>query len=119
MSEPDNAVIYARILAELERKGRDLQWLADNTGVDRSATYMWKSRKVPAAKYAAIALALGQTVEWLLGREGRKDGPALSDMAMKIAREFDQLRDEGARLEAFARCLTAIGRAAGSDGPIP
>jgi hypothetical protein len=106
---------FQRILAEVEAQGHSLKWLAAELGIGPEAVMMWRSRgKVPASQLAHVAVALGQSIEWALGKAERSPARPLSPMALRIAREFDRITDPERQLDALASCLTAIGRASGS-----
>lgn len=108
--------IYTRVRAEVERQGKTMDWLAAQIGVQPPAVSMWRTRGVPRSQYPGIAIALGQSVEWVMGEAERAADRPLSPMALRIAREFDAIQDPTRQLDALARCLTAIGRVRG-DGP--
>lgn len=75
----------------------------------------WKSEGVPKGRYDEIAVALRQTYDWIAGRAEARAVKVedLSPMAIRLAQEFDRIKDDRAQLEAFATCLQAITRAAG------
>ena len=107
--------VWERITAELERRGRSWTWLSDKLGYPTGQTGNWKSRRVPPKEYGAIAAIFGESVDWVVGTAGpRASGDApLSPMAARLAREFDQIRDSAAQLDAFAKCISVIAKARG------
>lgn len=115
---PDHASmdpVWERITAELDRRGRSWAWLSEELGYPTGQTGNWKSRRVPPKDYAAIAEILGESVDWVAGMAApRASGDApLSPMAARLAREFDQVRDPAAQLDAFAKCIGIIAKARG------
>lgn len=110
-----NSSIYERITLELKRRNKDWAWLADQIEVSRSAAGNWKSRGVPATHHAAIAVTLGESVDWVTGiaPPRRQDPEKLSPMALKLAREFDEIQGQAAQLDAFAKIITIIAKARG------
>jgi hypothetical protein len=57
--------IWNRIDAELKRRRKDWQWLYTALGYDRQRVNNWSRRGVPAKEHAAIAEALGVSVDWI------------------------------------------------------
>jgi len=106
--------VFARIDAELARKGQTDAWLARQLGIERAAIANWRRRGVvPKGRYDDIAVALGQSADWLAGRAPVRetDSAALSPMALRIAQEFDRITDPQKQLQAFATCIQTITRA--------
>lgn len=106
--------VFSRIDDELTRKGQTDAWLARQLGIERAAIANWRRRGVvPKGRYDDIAVALGQTVDWLAGREPARDSSpaALSPMALRLAQEFDKIADAGKQMQAFATCIQVITRA--------
>ncbi len=104
---------WERINAELDRRGRSWAWLSEQLGYPTGQTGNWKSRRVPPKDYATIAAILGESVDWVAGVAApRASGDApQSPMAARLAREFDQVRDPTAQLDAFAKCIGIIAKA--------
>ncbi len=72
--EPHSAPVdetYQRIVGRVallpDGAGREVAWLADRLGTSQQRIYNWKSRGVPAAALPGIAVALGWTVDQVLG----------------------------------------------------
>lgn len=106
--------VFARIDAELTRKGQTDSWLARQLGIERAAIANWRRRGiVPKGRYDEIAVALGQSADWLAGRAPARESepPALSPMALRLAQEFDRITDPQKQLQAFATCIQTITRA--------
>lgn len=106
--------VWERIDAELRKRRKTWPWLAKQLGHEnRTRIYNWKTRGVPAAEYAGIAVALGESVDWVAGMAPARaaSGADPSPMATRIALEFDQIKDAGAQLDAFARIIAVIARA--------
>ena len=107
--------VFRRIDAELTRQGQTDAWLARQLGIERAAIANWRRRGVvPKGRYDEIAVALGQSADWLAGRAPARetDLAALSPMALRIAQEFDRIADPEKQLQAFATCIQTITRAA-------
>lgn len=90
--------VWARIDAELQRrKAKHLipgSWASLGAAIDasRQTTTNWKSRGIPPKEYAAIAGALGWTVDQLLGHEAEDvarapvdASPAPGDLSARLA----------------------------------
>lgn len=106
--------VFSRIDGELARIGQTDAWLARQLGIERAAIANWRRRGVvPKGRYDDIAVALGQSADWLSGRApSRESDPlALSPMALRIAQEFDRITDPQKQLQAFATCIQTITRA--------
>lgn len=105
---------YERVRQWLEDHGKDWRWLGAQCDLKRTQMSNWQARGIPAMRFAAIADAIGQSVDWIAGRT---DTPAqnvahLSPMALKLAAEFDKIADPSAQLDAFAEIIAVITRAA-------
>jgi len=61
---------WTRIEAELKRRNKDWKWLGAEIGFKPARMGNWRERGIPASAYVAIADALDQSVDWMLGREG-------------------------------------------------
>lgn len=59
---------WERIDAELKRRGRNWQWLADEMGYTIQRLQNWKTRGVPRNEHGAIADALEKSTDWVSGR---------------------------------------------------
>lgn len=106
--------VFGRIDGELDRLGQTDAWLARQLGIERAAIANWRRRGlVPKGRYDEIALALGQSADWLAGRAPARgtDSATLSPMALRLAQEFDRITDAQKQLQAFATCLQTITRA--------
>ena len=113
--------VWDRIAAELVARGKTQDWLADQLGIKPGAVANWKARRVvPPGQYAALAVLFGESIDWVAGTsDQRRPAPAaLSPMALRLAQEFDRITDPDKQLDAFARCLSAVTRAADA-GPAP
>ena len=114
--------VWDRISRRLKETGKNQSWLADQLGIERAAVSNWKRRGVvPADQFAALAVLFGESIDWVAGTGDPRNtqAVALSAMAQRIAQDFDKLTTEGARLDAFARCISAISRASDSESQIP
>ena len=113
---------WDRIAAALKARGKTQSWLADQLGIERAAVANWKRRGVvPPGQYAAIAILFGESIGWVAGTEdARKPGGRdFTAMALRIAHDFDLIKAEDARLDAFARCIGAISNALDTGPPTP
>lgn len=114
--------VWDRITKALKERGKTQAWLADQLGIKPGAIGNWKRRGiVPAAKFPDIALVFGESIDWVAGTAEPR-GVKIDDfsaMALRIAQDFDKLKTAEARLDAFARCISAISRAADSEPPKP
>ena len=71
--------VFSRIDAELARKGQTDAWLARQLGIERAAIANWRRRGVvPKGRYDEIAVALGQTADWLAGRAPAREAGSTS-----------------------------------------
>lgn len=111
--------IWLRIADELKRKKRSWSWLASRMNYSAERVGNWKTRGIPAASHADIAVALGVTVDWLIGVGSADAGREPSPMAMRIAWEFDRIQDEAAQLSAFIHIIGVIARASGAASEPP
>ena len=66
---------WDRIDQELDRKGKSWKWLGEKIDFKPARMGNWRERGVPAAQYVAIADALEQSVDWLLGRATKQQWP--------------------------------------------
>lgn len=101
---------WERVREELDRRGKSWAWLADRMGTTRQAVGNWKKRGVPLKDYPAIAVAFGETADWVAGQAPpRRETPAnLSTMALRIAQEFDRIEELPARLDTYTKIVTLI-----------
>jgi len=111
----------ARVWELLRQRGRTLQWLVDKLSVDGKTysiqrVHNWKTRRLPASAYQAVAHALGESVDWIVGQAPPKrlDISKMSPMAVKIAQEFDSLGDDAKQLETYTKIIGLIAIARGS-----
>jgi transcriptional regulator with XRE-family HTH domain len=92
------------IVARLKELGKTQQWLADKTGVSNVSVHKWiHSGKISRDSLGAAALALGMTMDELMGQgqpEPAKDGPC------KFSLEWINA-DEKALLEGYRQCTDA------------
>ena len=104
---------YDRIEKWLKAHGKDWRWLGAQCNLKRTQMSNWQARGIPAMRYAAIADAIGQSVDWIAGRTdtAAQDAKHLSPMALKIAAEFDKIPDPQRQLDAFAEIIAAVVRA--------
>ncbi len=58
---------WGRIQGELTRRGKGLQWLANELGSPIQRVQNWTTRGVPKGAYPEIAAALGKSIDWLAG----------------------------------------------------
>lgn len=66
--------VWQRIEAELRRRGRTDQWLADELGYSKQRVNNWSRRGVPATEHSNLARVLGKTLDWVaLGVEDDED----------------------------------------------
>lgn len=115
---PDDALmdgVYERLRDELSRRGKSWAWLADRMGTTRQAVGNWKKRGVPVKDFPTIAVAFGETADWVAGQAPpRREKPdSLSAMALRIAQEFDRIADLSAQLDAYTKIITVIAVARG------
>lgn len=105
--------VWDRLDAELKRRKRNWSWLATRLGYSRARCANWKARGIPLAEYPALAVAFGESADWVAGvAEARGTGGAEpSPMAARLAQEFDQIGDSSAQLDAFAKAIAIITRA--------
>jgi hypothetical protein len=105
----------------MQRRGKGLLWLADALSTP-DAVYTiqrvqnWTTRGLPRKEFPAVAVALGESSDWVAGLAGpkRTDVDRLSPMAVAIAREFDAIEDDGRLLETYTKVITLIARARGT-----
>lgn len=107
--------VYERVRDELERRGKSWAWLAERMGASRQVVGNWKARGVPAKDYPAIAIAFGESADWVAGRAPpRRDKPEnLSAMALRLAQEFDSIADLKTQLDVYTKLVTIIAVARG------
>jgi hypothetical protein len=112
---------WKRIDAELTARGRSITWLAQRMESSVQRVYNWQSRGIPASAYPELAEALGKSIDWVAGKDEDEPSGAsgLSPMAMKLAVEFDRIKDDAAQLAAFAHIIGVIARASGSASAPP
>lgn len=60
-------VVWHKVDKELERRSKTWAWFARQLGETDQAVNNWKRRGVPARQHAAVAQALGWSMERLLG----------------------------------------------------
>jgi len=108
--------VWLRVDAELKARGKGWPWLRDRLGYSDGRVGNWKSRGIPTAEYANIALAMDESVDWVSGLAPpkRQDPDKLTAMARKVAFEFDTITDDEARLTAFAKVISAIASVRGA-----
>lgn len=114
--------VWDRISLALKERGKNQSWLAEQLGIERAAVANWKRRGiVPPAKYPDLAVIFGESIDWVAGTgEARSASTSsLSPMALRIAQEFDGIKSVDRRLDAFARCISAIVRASEGDPQTP
>ena len=107
--------VWDRLDAELKRRKKNWSWLSTRLGYSRARCANWKVRGVPLAEYPALAVAFGESADWVAGvAEPRgSDGAEPSPMAARLAQEFDAIGDSAAQLDAFAKAIAIITRARG------
>ena len=106
---------WERIDGWLTRKRHSWSWLGKQLGYTDQQISNWKSRGVPPKEYESIAVALHESMDWIVGRAPPRgeDPGTLTAMAVKIAQEFDTIQDPKAQLDAFAKIITVIAKARG------
>lgn len=107
--------VWQRIDSELKARKKSWAWLYNELGYNRARVHNWKARGVPRAEFASIAVAMGESVDWVAGLgepKRRSDGP-LPPMATRLAREFAAIKDPQRQLDAYTECLNVIVRARG------
>jgi hypothetical protein len=105
--------VWARIEAELKARRRSKASLAEQLGETAQAVGNWKRRGVPRGQYPAIAAALGKSIDWVAGNEADIESPiGLSQMALRLAHEFDKIKNDKAQLGAFAQIIGIVAVAA-------
>lgn len=104
---------WARVYRLLKQRKQSMQWLADQLGYSKQRVAMWKARgAIPAAEHAAVAAAIGKSVDWVAGlTEADPPERDMSPMGRTIAREFDTIKDPERQLTCFAQIIAAIERA--------
>lgn len=58
---------WARVAAELDRRGRGIQWLADELDTSVQRVQNWTTRGLPGRLYVQVAAALGESADWIVG----------------------------------------------------
>lgn len=108
--------VWNRIDAELRARRKGWPWLRDALGYSEGRVGNWKGRGIPTKEHVEIARVMDESVDWLLGLSPpkRHDLDRFSTMARKLAQDFDTIRDDEARLGAFAACISVIARARGA-----
>lgn len=108
--------VWQRLDAELKRRGKSWAWLAGRLGYSRARCANWKVRGVPMAEFPALAVAFGESADWVAGAAPPRSSALAepSPMAARIAQEFDSIPDAGAQLDAFAKIVAIITRARGT-----
>lgn len=101
---------WERIDGWLTKKRHPWSWLGTQLGYSDQQIGNWKSRGVPPKEYENIAIALGESMDWIVGRGPARgeDLGALTAMAIKVAQEFDTIPDPKNQLDAFAKIVTII-----------
>jgi hypothetical protein len=61
--------VWDRINNELLRRGKNWQWLADQTDYSIQRLQNWKTRGVPTGSYALLAEKLNRSIDWVAGLE--------------------------------------------------
>ena len=61
--------VWDRINKELLRRGKNWQWLADQTEFTIQRLHNWKKRGVPPACYPTLAAKLNRSTDWIAGLE--------------------------------------------------
>lgn len=108
--------VWQRLESELKRRKKSWAWLAGQLGYSRARCANWKVRGVPVGEFPALAVALGESVDWVAGMAPARTtaGAEPSPMAARLAAEFDQITDPAAQLDAFAKAVAIITRARGT-----
>jgi hypothetical protein len=112
--EPDPA--WERVAAELERRGKGIQWLADRINTSVQAVQNWTTRGLPGRRYADVALALDESADWIVGLAPPKwrstkteptERERLSPGAVAIGVAFDRMTET--QQESFLLLEVAFG----------
>jgi hypothetical protein len=108
--------VWVKIDKWLTANHQSWAWLGQQIGgLSPGRMGNWRRRGVPASQYSAVAAALDESTDWLLGLAEPKgvDPYRLSPMALRLAQEFDGIRDERQQLDAFAQIIALIARMRG------
>lgn len=123
MDDPDEMAadtpkdqIWQRVDARLQQRRKSWAWLGEQLGLTSGRMGNWNRRGIPASLHVQIAAALDESVDWLLGLAPPRgaDPYALSPMALRIAMDFDSIKDDRKQLDLFATIISLIGRAHGT-----
>jgi hypothetical protein len=121
--EPDPA--WERVAAELERRGKGIQWLADRLNTSVQAVQNWTTRGLPGRRYADVAAALEESADWIVGlappkwrrtKQEPTERDQLSPAAVAIGVAFDRMNAD--QQESFLKLLEVAFGASARSRPI-
>ena len=106
---------WRRVAAELERRGKTPQWLADRLRFSPQRVHNWQSRGLPASAYVEVAYALGRSVDWVAGA-AEPDTHAAMRLFQELPRfDRDEIAEEmRRRVEKYRAYMTEHGPSRGS-----
>jgi hypothetical protein len=109
--EKESDAAWERVAAELERRGKGLQWLADKLNTSVQAVQNWTTRGLPGRRYADVAAAFEESADWIVGLAEPKwrtkaeptERDQLSEAAVAIGVAFDRMAAD--QRESFLKLL--------------
>jgi len=106
-----NVTAWQRVNAELKRRGKGIQWLADQAGWKIQRVQNWSKRGVPQEVFPEIAMVLNKSIDWVAGRATRaSDVGKLTDVELRLVLAFRKAAQDNPDAQADPSSLLEIAR---------